>query len=195
MTTAAGWWGHRDIALTGSFLVFILWTLSFINILIELVELLTLHGLMNCLHRLREMSGLADPVGPKPSVLTPELTCWEGRQERLSKAFLLFIKSHIGSLRCMRDCALRVCFLSLTPIYTLPFPSESHWCSFSLRRVSGVICVRPIISPALKTFLLLLQVGMKINLELPESLKAQIRLWFKIKDLLLLIWHFSFDFF
>lgn len=194
MTTAAGWWGHRDIALTGSFLVFILWTLSFINILIELVELLTLHGLMNCLRRLREMSGLADPVGPKPSVLTPELTCWEGRREAFKSVFIVYKIPHMQP-PLYAWLRLRVCFLSLTPIYTLPFPSESHWCSFSLRRVSGVICVRPIISPALKTFLLLLQVGMKINLELPESLKAQIRLWFKIKDLLLLIWHFSFDFF
>ncbi len=111
--------GDEDIVILPSLAHFLCHfvTLSFINILIELVELLTLHGLMNCLRRLREMSGLADPVGPKPSVLTPELTYWEGRQERLSKAFLLFIKSHIGSLRCMRDCAC-VCASWAWPQFT-----------------------------------------------------------------------------
>lgn len=183
-----GWWLHANIALIGSFVVFFLCTLSFINILIELVELLTLYGLMNCLCRLREMRGLADVVGP-----TPECFYQTSLAEKVDeRGFLLFIKSHICNLLCLH---VHVCFLSLTPIYTLPFSSESHWCSFSSHRVSGVICVRPIIFPALKTFLLLLQVGMQINLELPESLKAQIRLWFKIKDLLLLIWHFTFDFF
>lgn len=169
MPTTQRWWGHVICTLFAHWFIccVFLCTLTFINILIEVAESLTLRRLMNCLRCLRELKALADMFGPKPSVLSVNVPCWECGLPSLSNELLLFIKSHVCYPQPLLCTAARACVfflryhLRLTPIYALPFTGESHWCSFSSRRVAGVICVRPIISPALKTFLSLLQVGMK----------------------------------